>query len=84
MKTVIEEFKDFVIENEQFQNIFGGRKISSDYTGVVSGTNGSGSSSTMDITLYNDAGQIIGHYCDQPDANFGGIKAIGTVVGTYQ
>jgi hypothetical protein len=84
MKTIIEEFKDFMIENEQFQNICGGRRLSSDYTGVVSGTNGSGSSSTMDITLYNDSGQIVSTYCSLPDANFGGIKAVGTVVGTYQ
>ena len=81
MKTdfLLKDFSDFEISNAQKLNLSGG----GNYTGKVSGTGSINGQSTMDIALYDKKGKIVEHMCDLPDSYFGGLKPIGTNMGTF-
>lgn len=82
MRNLLNEFELFELENKTKLNIIGGRR--SVTSTVVVGTTGpdANGATTMDLVCVGTDGSWCGDpMCDQPDADWGGIKPIGTEVG---
>ncbi len=77
---LLSEFSNFKLLNKEFEAIRGGRRTLTSAKVIGLYTNPAGQT-FMDIGYYGGDGSLVQERCDQPDADWGGVKPIGTEVG---